>query len=82
MTKIITINSVDSSTLTDQVRDLVVERLKRLPEDMEMSIGDMDYSKADLLGHVKGGDEIGKEIINMQLEFLQDLASGAIYQDE
>lgn len=69
-------------TLTDQLRELVIERLKRLPEDMEMSIGDMDYSKKDLLSHVTEGDSVGMEVVDMQVEFLQDLASGSIYSDE
>ena len=36
----------------------------------------------DLMGHVSEGDDLGKQIMVMQLEFLQDLASGAIYNDD
>jgi hypothetical protein len=76
------INSIQDQVLTDKLRELVLERLKRIPEDMEMSIGDMDYSKKELLTHVSEGDEVGKEVVSMQIEFLQDLASGSIYADE
>lgn len=75
-------NHTEDAVLADQLRELVLERLKRLPEDMEMSIGDMDYSKKDLLSHVTDGDTVGKEVVEMQIEFLQDLASGHIYADE
>lgn len=68
--------------ISQKLKELVLERLKRMPDDMEMSIGDLDYSKTELLNHVSEGDEVGKEVVNMQIEFLQDLASGSIYTDE
>lgn len=74
--------TTNDQTLDSKLRELVLERLKRIPDDMEMSIGDMDYSKKDLLSHVSEGDDVGKEVIDMQIEFLQDLASGSIYADE
>lgn len=75
-------NIIVNEDISQKLRELVLERLKRMPEDMEMSIGDLDYSKTELLNHVSEGDEIGKEVVNMQIEFLQDLASGSIYTDE
>lgn len=75
-------DTISTEDIAQKLRELVLERLKRMPEDMEMSIGDLDYSKTELLNHVSEGDEIGKEVVNMQIEFLQDLASGSIYSDE
>jgi hypothetical protein len=44
-----------------------------------VAIGDSSFSKNDLISHVKEGDDIGKQMIQMDLEFLRDLVSGAIY---
>lgn len=71
-----------TQSLSKQLQALVIERLKQLPQDMEMSIGDLEYGKGDLILHVRENDKIGQEVISMQVEFLQDLASGSIYSDE
>ena len=71
-----------TKSLSKQLQALVIERLKQLPQDMEMSIGDLEYGKGDLILHVRENDKIGQEVISMQVEFLQDLASGSIYSDE
>lgn len=66
----------------EQLQQLVVERLKALPSDAELSVGDLSYAKGDLMTHVKQNDSLGKEIMEMQLEFLQELTDGSIYDDE
>ncbi len=68
--------------LLEQLKRLTLERLKAMPENTELAIGSDSYSKSDLITHVTATDELGKEIMSIQLEFLQDLASGEIYKDE
>lgn len=72
----------ENPQIFEQLQQVVVERLKALPSDAELSVGDISYPKDDLMSHVKQNDDLGKEIMEMQLEFLQDLASGSIYDNE
>lgn len=61
---------------------LVLARLMVMPSDLRLSIGSKEYTKEELEQHIKKEDEIGREYTEIQLEFLRDLASGAIYQNE
>ncbi len=65
--------------MSDTIKQLVEERLKALPVDVAVSIGDATYSKDDLISHVQKDDEIGRQISNIQINFLQDLAKGSLY---
>ena len=65
--------------LREQLKQLVLERLNVMPSSLRVAIGDSSFSMNDLIGHVKEGDDIGKQMIQMDLEFLRDLVSGAIY---
>ena len=53
-----------------------------LPENMRLTVGSVDFTRKELVKHVQQDDDVGRQITTMQVEFLQDLASGAIYQDE
>ena len=74
-------------TLTDnqikeQLRKLVIARLMAVPEDLRLSIGDTEYGREDSIDHVRKGDAIGVHIMDVQLAYLRDLATGKIYEDE
>jgi len=68
--------------LLGKLQGLTVARLKTMPENTRVAIGSQQHSKSDLLGHVSKADELGKQIMIMQLEYLQALASGEIYKDD
>lgn len=53
-----------------------------LPEDVSLSVGDQDLKREQLVEHVEKEDAIGKDIIDMQLEFIRDMASGALYENQ
>ncbi|MEK7119638.1 MAG: hypothetical protein AAB889_03925 [Patescibacteria group bacterium] len=65
-----------------KLKELVLARLTVMPQDISISIGDKNLDKKALTDHVQSEDEIGKQMMEMELEFLQDLASGAIYGHE
>lgn len=65
--------------LKEQLQKLVLERVSIMPKTLGMSIGSTQLSKDDVLRHVRDGDEIGQQIMEMELDFLRDLASGAVY---
>jgi len=68
--------------LKKQVKELVFERVKAMPNTLKMAVGSADLTMKELLKHVENEDEIGTQIMEMELEFLRDLASGAVYADE
>lgn len=64
-----------------EIKQLVVERLKTLPEGTGMSIGSMgDFNKQELISHVEQGDDIGQKIIEVELNFLRGLKNGILYE--
>jgi len=70
------------SQIKEDVRKLTLERLKVTPMDFEISIGGAKtMSRDEMISSVVKGDDMGKKIMDIQLEFLKDMASGKIYQD-
>jgi hypothetical protein len=66
----------------EQLKKIVLERMSIMPDSLRVAVGDSDFSKKDLISHVKEGDEIGRQMMTMELEFLKALASGAVYKNE
>ncbi len=65
------------SEVPNELKELVIVRLKALPPDKKMSIGGHgSFSRDELIKHVKGGDKIGKKIVEIELEFLRALKKG------
>jgi hypothetical protein len=64
--------------ITDQeIRNLVIERLKSISDESSLMIGgDKKLTKSEMIESVKNNDQIGKKIIDMQMTYLRDLASG------
>lgn len=56
------------------IRDIVIARVLTMPDNVGISIGkDGDFSKDEIIAHVKKGDEIGKKFIKIQLAYLKSL---------
>lgn len=57
---------------TEEIRQLVVARLRSFPSGKKLSIGsDGEFSKDELIQRVNEGDLIGKKIIEIQLSYLR-----------
>lgn len=69
-------------TINNNLKQIVVERLKRLPSHLQISIGNTSYSGDELITSVNEENALGQKIMNIQLDYLRDLASGKIYLDE
>lgn len=69
--------------ITDQeIRNLVVERLKAISDETSLTIGgDLKMNKEEMINSVKNGDDTGKKIIDMQMTYLRDLASGKLMEN-
>ena len=65
-----------------ELKDIVLARIQVMPDTINIAIGNEDLSKKQLLEHVNREDGLGTQIMEMELEYLQDLASGAIYLNE
>lgn len=67
----------------DYLKELVIARIEASSDNLKFMIGgDKEMTKVELINSVRAGNEIGKEIIDAQLEFLKDMAEGKIYKSE
>lgn len=69
----------DKETQED-IKKLVIARIKAASDDLAVSIGSKEYTKEQMLKSVETGNKLGQEIIKIQMEFLRDMAKGVIYQ--
>ncbi len=66
-------------TITEDLKDLVAERLDIIPPNLRISIGSKGtFSKDELIEHVKRGDGIGKTIIEAEINFLSAIKDGTL----
>jgi len=66
--------------MTKDIKNLVIARLKVIPDNLKLSIGGGEYSKDELIKHVEQGDEIGKKIIEIEMSYLRSLKEGVLYE--
>ena len=83
MTKI-TDDQIDKldADLKEQLKEITIARIRTVSKDAHISLGSEDYSSEELIKHLEKNDEIGDELIEMNWQYLRDLASGAIYDNE
>lgn len=73
-------NNLDLETLKD-MQKLVLARLKASSDDLSVSVGSTEYTKQEMVKSVEEINDLGKEIIEAQMDYLRDMATGAIYQE-
>ncbi|MBI2074366.1 MAG: hypothetical protein HYT83_00840 [Candidatus Levybacteria bacterium] len=66
--------------IQEDIKKLVLARIMAASDDLRIAIGSTEYTKTEMIENVKAGNEVGKEIMEIQMEYLRDMASGAIYQ--
>lgn len=65
-----------------EIRCLVIERLKALPSDIKVSIGDEgSFNKDELIAKIKTNDPTGRKFIELELEYLQALKKGEFFNE-
>ncbi|MFH1413188.1 MAG: hypothetical protein ABIG10_04185 [bacterium] len=70
----------EQEQLDQEIKQLVMARLKALPEGIEVSIGsDGSFNKEELIKSVEADDEIGKKMIEVDMQSLQALKEGDFY---
>jgi hypothetical protein len=73
---------ISNPEFREQLKAIVLERANAMPETLRIAIGSEEFKRVDLVKHIEAEDEIGKQMMIMQLGFLQALSSGAIYGNE
>lgn len=70
-------------TVSDEdIRNLVIARLRTFSRDRKISIGsEGKFSADELIERVKKNDDIGKTIVQIQLQYLQSLKEGLFLSD-
>jgi hypothetical protein len=64
-----------------ELRELVLARIDVMPPNLKLSIGNFGtFTKQELMEHVRNGDEAGKQIVQMQLNFIKALTSGRLIE--
>lgn len=66
----------------EELKKIALARAQVMPKDLNVSVGSENMNKNELIKHIKEGDRIGESLMLVELEFLRDLASGAIYVNE
>ncbi len=65
--------------IPENIKALVIARLETLPPNRKISIGSYgEFTKSELIEHVKREDEIGKKIVEIELEFLRAMKKGIL----
>lgn len=73
-------NSVKNKETQEDIKKLVIARIRAVSDELGIVIGSTKYSKEEILQSVEEGDELGKEVIEIQMDYLRDMAEGAIYK--
>ena len=61
--------------VTEEEKEIVLERISNLPANMKLSVGSGEpISKPELIEHIKKGDRIGDKFVQIQLNFLREIA--------
>lgn len=61
----------------ETIKETVIARLSTMPSDQKISVGsEGEFTKEELIDHIKRGDKIGKKFIEIELEFLRALKEG------
>ena len=72
-----------SSRISDEeIRKLIIARLRSLPSTRKISIGnDGEFTKDELIDRIEKKDRIGKKIIEVQLSYLQSLKEQRFWEE-
>ena len=65
--------------INSDIKELVLARLDIMPQNFKLSVGNKGtFTKQELMEHVKEGDSVGVQIVEMQLSFIKALTSGKL----
>ncbi len=64
----------------EKIKELVLARIDaQVPSNLRLYIGSSNgMTKEQIMGHVRKGDEIGKQIIKMHINFMKAVVKGEV----
>lgn len=71
-----------SKNQKEELKKIALARVQVMPTNLNVSIGSETMNKTELIKHINKEDKIGENLMLIELEFLQALASGTIYRNE
>lgn len=72
--------NLENQELDEYIKELVIARINAISKDLEISFGEKEYTKEEIVASIRANNELGREVIELQLKFLRDIAGGKIYQ--
>ena len=64
----------------EEIKKLVIVRLDALPPNVSISVGsEGHFNKEELIKQIENDTEIGKKMIEIELEYLRKLKEGIFY---
>lgn len=71
---------MSDKTTEEQIKELIIARLQIIPPNVGISVGsEGDFKRDELIEHVKKNDEIGKKLIEIDLNYLRTLKELNLY---
>lgn len=71
----------DEKKINEEVKKIVIARLEVFPSDKKISIGSVgELTKKEMIENVEKGTDIGEKIIEVELNYLQNLKEGIFYE--
>jgi len=68
--------------IPEELKQIVVARLKLIPDNVKISVGaEGEFTRDELIEKVERGDRVGKQVAQSQLEFLQALGRGQLLDE-
>ena len=65
----------------EDIKELVLARIEVMPSNLKLSIGNFGtFTKDEIKEHIKKGDDAGKQIIQIQLNFIKALSNGKLIE--
>ena len=73
----------EETRINDKIKELVIARIDaKMPSNLKISIGSSgSLSKEEMIDHVKKGDDEGKQIVQMHLNFIKAVTSGQFMKE-
>lgn len=72
---------MEEKNIKEDMKKIAIARINTFSDDLGIIIGNKKYTKKEILESIENGDDTGQEVIDSQIEYLRDMASGAIYEN-
>ncbi len=71
----------EQENTSEDLKELVLARIGIMPSNFKLSIGSFGtFTKEEMINRVEKGDSVGKQIVQMQMNFINALSSGKLIE--